>query len=326
MSLKIVYPEYELNEVSQKAMGGTEMMQKALYERLPTDLLDQFQIICSRVREIDPDKPSILWLHDTHDDPESQHLKDVEARTRFKKLVFVSNYQMVTYMMAHGIQYGESTIMKNAIEPIEYHTKPDDGKINLIYHTTPHRGLALLLNVFNELVKTNEDIHLDVYSSFTIYGWDDKDAEFDTLFDFCREHDQITYHGGQPNSVVREALKKAHIFAYPSVWPETSCISMIEAMSAGVMPVCPRFAALPETTAGFALDYPWTEDGKAHMQVFYHALNLAIGFARECFIEKTNDAVSQKLNFQKYYADTFYGWDLRAAEWTHFLKSLQEKP
>jgi hypothetical protein len=52
------------------AMGGTEMMNKGLKDRVSSDLLEQFQIICSRVRELD-DKPRILWLHDLWNDPEA---------------------------------------------------------------------------------------------------------------------------------------------------------------------------------------------------------------------------------------------------------------
>ena len=65
--------------------GGTEQMYEGLMERLPSDLLDQFNIICSRVREgsVKPDKKNILWLHDTFDDPESEHLKDTKSLERF---------------------------------------------------------------------------------------------------------------------------------------------------------------------------------------------------------------------------------------------------
>ena len=53
----------------EEANGGTEMMRNQLYSRVDPDLLDKFQIICSRVRWIDPKKPTILWCHDTWDDP-----------------------------------------------------------------------------------------------------------------------------------------------------------------------------------------------------------------------------------------------------------------
>ena len=78
------------------ARGGTEMMKEGLLERLDPDLASQFNIICSRVRDISDEKKNILWLHDTWDDPEAQHLREAESRSRFAKLVFVSNYQFQT--------------------------------------------------------------------------------------------------------------------------------------------------------------------------------------------------------------------------------------
>ena len=299
------------------AMGGTELMNKALYERVNNELLDQFYIIKSRVRWTDPKKKNILWLHDTWDDPESKHLRDVESRKRFSKLVFVSNYQLQTYNMAHGVQYSESTVLRNAIDPIvlEKGDKSED-QIRLIYHTTPHRGLNIVIAAVDKLAEMFGDkIHLDIFSSFEAYGWKERDEPFKDLFETARQHPQMTYHGYQPNEVVRDALKKAHIFAYPNIWPETSCISAIEAMSAGCEVVCPNFAALPETTGNFARMYQFHEDVNAHANIFVNQLYAAI-------MDHRNETIQRKLAFQKNWVDNFYNWDLRAAEWTYMLEDL----
>ena len=296
----------------EEANGGTEMMRSQLYSRVDPDLLDKFQIICSRVRWIDPKKPTILWCHDTWDDPESQHLKEEERRARFEKFVFVSNYQLSTYNLALQVPYAQSFVMQNAIEPIELKDKNKD-QIKLIYHTTPHRGLNVAVAAIMELAKNYGDkILFDVFSSFEAYGWKDRDKEFEDLFNNIREHPQMTYHGYQPNEKVREALQEAHIFAYPSIWPETSCIAAIEAMSAGCQIVCPNYAALPETTANFATMYQWSEDIQFHANVFANMLNAAI---QNHYDENTQ----RKLLYQKNYTDNFYNWDLRASQWTGFL-------
>lgn len=297
------------------SQGGTEQMFKGLMDRLPDELKDPFNIICSRVREVDSSKRNLLWLHDTWDDPESQHLKEKSSLDRFEKLIFVSNYQQETYNMALNVPYDKGIVLQNAIVPIEDHVKPE-GTINLIYHTTPHRGLELLAPVADFMTDRGIDYHLDVYSSFAIYGWEHRDDPYLPLFDKLRANPNVTYHGFQPNTVIREALKKAHIYAYPSIWPETSGISVIEAMSAGCEIVCPNLAALPETTANFATMYGWTEEVDVHVNRFAGILMMAIRNHRD-----SNN--QNKLNFQKMYANNFYNWDYRIQQWTGFLGGLK---
>jgi glycosyltransferase involved in cell wall biosynthesis len=298
-----------------EAQGGTELMNKALYERVDKDLLDQFHIIKSRVRSISNSKKNILWLHDTWDDPESQHLKDKASRERFAKLVFVSNYQLQTYNLALGVPYHESFVLRNAINPIPFKEKRTD-QVKLIYHTTPHRGLNIAYAAIDELSKIHGDkIHFDVYSSFEAYGWKERDEPYLELFDSIRIHPHMTYHGFQPNNKVRDALREAHIYAYPNIWPETSCISVIEAMSAACQVVCPNYAALPETTGNFATMYQWSEDVNFHANVFVNMLNAAIQ-------NHFTDDMQRKMLFQKNWTDNFYNWELRSAEWTGFLQGL----
>jgi UDP-glucose:(glucosyl)LPS alpha-1,2-glucosyltransferase len=302
------------------AMGGTELMDMALRERVDNALLDEFYIIKSRVNWTSPKKKNILWLHDTWDDPAAQHLRDKESLDRFERLVFVSNYQFQTFHMAHQIPYNKSVVLKNAIDPIPLNSSDkSDDQIRLIYHTTPHRGLQLLVPVIEHLATHYGDrIHLDVYSSFEAYGWPERDEPFKETFDKIKAHPQMTYHGYQPNEVVREALKKAHIFAYPNIWPETSCIAAIEAMSAGCEVVCPNFAALPETTGNWARMYQFDEDVNIHANRFAAVLNDAIN-------QRLDSRIKKKLDFQKNWVDNYFSWDLRAAEWTDFLQSLRKK-
>ena len=310
----------ESNGTWTKSQGGTERMYQRLMKELPKDLTDQFQIICSRVRDIDESKPSILWCHDTWDDPESQHLNNKEKRERFEKLVFVSNYQCMTYQMGLNVPYKQGIVLKNSIDPMDPKLikKTDPNKeIRLIYHTTPHRGLELLLPTFKWLCKRQKNIHLDVFSSFEIYGWGFRDEQYQKVIDQCKEHEHITYHGFQSHEKVMKALGKAHIFAFPSIWPETSCISVIEAMSAKAITVCPNFAALPETCANFASMYQFSEDPQEHANRFANVLEANI-----IALRRNTESWEPQLNFQKNYFDNYYNWEVRKTEWKIFLEGL----
>ena len=307
----------EVNELNKNSRGGTELMQERLHRSIPEELLNKFQIIPSRVRELDPDKKKILWLHDLPHDPESEHLKDPELRKRFSKIVAVSDWQMQMYNVISGVPYAESFVIKNAIDPIPVEKKEYNGTVNLIYHTTPHRGLEILIPVFEELSRIHDNIHLDVYSSFSIYGWEERDKQYQQLFDRCRAHPKITYHGAVPNEEIRQALVKSHIFAYPSIWPETSCLAAIEAMSAMNLVVCPNFAALAETCSNFAMMYQFNENKNLHAVQFAHTLDIAIKT-----VIQNRGTTYPYLDFQKQYFDYFYSWDKRKGEWLALLNSL----
>lgn len=309
---------FEVNEISANSKGGTELMRMGLEQRLDPELLKDFQIICSRVRKIEEDKIRVYWLHDLPEDPETNHLKDAESRGRFHKLVFCGNWQYQRYRDYLGVPHDNSGIvLETAIDPIDIDVKPKD-EVRLVYTSTPQRGLDILVPVFEKLCEKHDNIVLDVFSSFNIYGWASSDKPFEQLFERCKNHPKINYHGAQPNDVVRETLKKAHILAYPSTWMECNSRSVIEAMSAGMLCVHPNYAGLPDTAGGLNYMYQWNPDKNQHAGAFYAALDHAI--------ETVNEESTQGyLRFVKVYADSRYNWTKVASQWTDLLQGLKHE-
>lgn len=302
----------EKNELNQNAMGGTELMESRIRSRLDSNLLDQFQIISSRVRELDSDRKKILWVHDLHGDPEAYAAVGEDRWKRFDLIVFVSHWQQQMYNAYLGVPFSAGVVIPNAIVPIEDHKKPND-KINLIYMSTPHRGLEILVPVFKMLKRIHPDINLDVYSSFKIYGWEQRDQQFADLYKEMEDTDGITSHGSVSNDVIRSALKKAHILAYPSIWQETSCLCLIEAMSAGCACVHSSLAALPETSRGLTNMYQYTENPSDHAHRFASTLDQVIRMRRQ--IPNSSGSV-------KYITDFTYDIDRVAQMWNSSLSAL----
>lgn len=306
------------DSLSVNAKGGTELMKYGLVQRLPSDLLNNFQIFTSRVEEpLDSTKVRILWLHDLAGDPAAEHLKN-GGWNNFHRLVFVSNWQMQKFIDQYNIPWSKCVVLQNAIVPIEEHPKPNNGKLRLAYWSTPQRGLNILVSVFDKLCEKYDNIELDVYSSFKLYGWDAQDEYFKPLFDRCNDHPKINYFGTVSNDVLRDNLKNTHIMAYPSIWPETSCICLMEAMSAGLLCVHSNLAALYETAANWTNMYQFDENVNNHASRFYAALDASI----ESY---WNEGVQSRINSQKSYANIFYNWQLRTFQWEQFLISLLDE-
>lgn len=311
----------ERNEVNKNSKGGTELLQERLYDgKVPRELLEDFQVVFSRARELDDSKNKIYYCHDLPEDPESSRLSDPMFRKKFDKFVFVSNWQMQQYNTVRGVPYSQSVVIKNSIEPISTMGRTSSDKIRLIYTPTPHRGLDILVPVFIKLAETDPNIELDVYSSFQLYGWQERDEQFKELFELCKSHPQINYHGSVSNEELRTALLSADIFAYPSTWKETSCLCLIEAMSAGLLCIHPNLAALPETSMGLTWMYQWSEDVNQHANTFYHVLAQGIHVMRN-----NREQIKQDLYLQKVQADRTHNWDGKAQEWTGLLESIKNK-
>ena len=311
----------EKDELSVNAMGGTEQMKYGLAEMLGEEFLQDFQIIPSRVRDLDEDKIRILWCHDLPEDGENRHLTN-GGWAKFHKIVFVSNWQAQRYIERYGIPWSKTVVLLNAIKTINMEgvEKPTD-KINFIYHTTPHRGLNLLIPTFSKLAEEHPDIHLDVYSSFSIYGWKERDAQFQQLFDAVEAHPQMTYHGFKPHDEIVEALKQSHIFAYPDTWQETSCISLIEAMNSKNICIHPNYGALYETAANWTVMYDWQETQLDHLNRFYGVVKSVL----EAF-KANREVLTGKVNGQKAYTDMVYSWEYRKEQWKSLLESLRDQP
>ena len=311
------------DKLSANAMGGTELMKHALEKHIDPALLDKFQIFVSRVHEpFSENHVRLYWMQDLAGDPESEHLAN-NGWENFAKLIFVSHWQMRGYIERYNIPWSKCVVLHNCTDPIDFDMEQKNREtIRLIYHTTPHRGLQLLVPVFKKLREEFKDITLDVYSSFKIYGWEQRDEPFQMLFEECKNSEGINYHGSVPNLEIREALKKAHIYSYPSIWEETSCISLMEAMSAGLVCVHPNYGALAETGANWTHMYQWNEDMLSHANIFYSVLRASIEELKKI----SDERYINKIMMQKTYADVFYNWERRKVQWEALLRSLENEP
>ncbi len=337
-SVSIINPEEEvefdidfsndndiLQAVSEKAIGGTELMKKWLFaeiEKQEPGLTDKFQFISTRVRELESDKQRILWVHDLANDPEVQHLKDKENWEKFERIVFVSHWQQHQFKTHLGFPYDKGVVIQNAIYPIQEHKKPKDGKIQVCYFSTPHRGLELLLNAWEfmrDKLKEGLNAELNIYSSFKLYDRGHLDEQFRHIYKRAEEMDGVTYYGTVSNDEIREMLKTQHIMSYPSIYEETSCLTLIESCSAGCLCVVPNLGAIPETGANFPWMYGYEEDPEKHAQVHGHILARAI----EHFWDED---VQNLLKIQRSYFDMFYNWSLRSGQWQQFLHAIEDSP
>jgi len=299
--------------------GGTELQMELLERHADKKLLEQVQITTSVPEKIPlhPTKVNILWQQNSYDQGNLvPWFKDKSNHDKYDWYVFNSHWSYEKFRMMFHIPTHRSLVIKNAIDKIEpRNLKYKKGDlIKLIYTSTPWRGLNVLLAAM-QLVK-NPLVHLDVYSSTQVYGDRFKEAndnQFKSLYDQATQLPNVTYVGYKPNEFIKENLKNYHMFAYPNIWEETSCIAAIEAMAAGLYCITTDFGALFETCAEFAVYVPYEKEFNKLATTFASVIDAAADQLHET-------SVKEHLKFQIDYTNRFYSWDLRTGVWNRFLQ------
>jgi len=304
---------------NQNPRGGTELQFEYLRKHVDPQLLNQFQI-CTSVPESIPlslTKINILWQKNSYDQPNlAPWFKDKSNHDKYDWYVFNSNWNFEKFRMMFDIPLNKSLVIKNGvgdIEPISTTYKKGDS-IKIIHHCTPWRGLSVLLGAM-QLVK-NPLITLDVYSSTEVYGkrfHEQTDDQYKELYEQARQLPNVNYIGYKPNEYIKEHLKDYRLFVYPSIWEETFCISLLEAMAAGLYCVTTNFGALFETGAEFPMYIPYSNDYHSLARRFAEGIEVA---AKSLEVDGIND----HLKVQRDYVNRFYNWKVKSISWQRFLQ------
>ena len=303
--------------------GGTEILKEQLIAQLPEESLDGINLIGSICHPslVKEDKINILWQHLSYDQPNVRLMQDRKFVDSIDYFIYVSHWQYNKFREIYKIPEYKSFVIKNATHAFDTVEKQKDNKIKLLYTSTPWRGLAVLIKSIEILNKTREDFEVDIYSSTKIYGskFDENEKDkFEALFDKCKNTPNVNYLGYADNDSVRAAVQKAHIYAYPSIFEETSCLAVIEAMSAGCHVVTTNYGALPETCGEFATMIEFDSSGQNLIERYAETLNSVIDNYK-------NNLYKDDLEMQIKYYNKNYSWETRIQEWKNFLNYVRKE-
>ena len=297
-----------------RPMGGTELMFEELQNRLTEEQKEKFSIF-NYIQDADFDKFTIFWNQLSYDQEAVSFLSDPEMVEKIGHFVFVSHWQAEKFRQSYGIPGYKTSVIKNASLPIVRRETGIRDVVKLCYNSTPWRGLDVLLSAWEILKPENAELH--VFSSCHIYGpeFGKNDENFQHLYEKCNELDGVVYRGSVNNFNLRKELPSFDILAYPNTFEETSCISVIESLSAGLKVVTSNLGALPETTEGWARMYPVLNSSDLHAMRFAKVLGEEIEKMR-------NNSEETQLKEQMRVYNQRWTWDYRINQWNELLNEL----
>jgi glycosyltransferase involved in cell wall biosynthesis len=276
-----------------------------------------------KLKERDVKKPLVLWTGHTDDQPAMESLEFSRERKAWSGFAFVSQWQLEQYCRTYWIERTKSRVMRNAIAPAFAQAQPVEPWFFrqeppiLVYTSAPYRGLDVLLAAFPAIRGAIPGTKLRIFSGLSITRGGPDDNRYAGLHRQCLATEGVEYLGPVSQPELAASLADAAALAYPSTYPETSCIAAMEAMAMGATVLTTRLGALPETLAGFG-SVAEVNDNPAQLARDFAAM--AINSLQA--LQANPSEAATKREAQIAYVRKNYTWPLRAIEWQNWLFEL----
>jgi glycosyltransferase involved in cell wall biosynthesis len=204
-----------------------------------------------------------LWTGDSHTSPSHLGIGDRRIATTLTGLWCVSSWHAQTLCEASGFPESKTWVVRNGFAKELFSGSEIRNRKRLIYSSTPFRGLALLPEIFPRIRKVHQDAELHIFSGMKVYeesgtSFDEIQREFAPVFKALGCTPGCYLHGNVTQDTLAREFMRSGILAYPNTFDETSCITAIEAIAAGCVPITSHRGALPETVgdAGILISEP----------------------------------------------------------------------
>ena len=297
--------------------GGTTILARSLVQKINPEIWKRINLIVGGEDKhpLSENKKNVIWIHDDIYPPHRNNFANPIFLKKIDCIVFVSHWQYQMYRTYYDLPEGRCIVIQNATEKCNL-IPQRDKKIKMIYATTPFRGLNVLLDAFEILNRS--DVELEVYSSTIVYGksnHENTEKIFLPVFERASQTSGVKYFGHVTNAELKNKLLAGHIYAYPSIFRETSCLSGIEAAISGMSVVTTNLGVLPETLGSWATYVNFDKNMKNLSIKFAHALNTAID-------QYWNADTQERLEEQHNYFNSFWTWEKRVPEWESLFRQL----
>jgi glycosyltransferase involved in cell wall biosynthesis len=212
-----------------------------------------WQLFAKKLR---PGRQNYLWCHDDANQPVVTELANpsiaASVYATVDGVMMLSEYQTQRWHKRLNLDLSKVFRCSNGIPCDKFlgTALPLEGRGPLAYYgSTPFRGLEHAVKRWPSVRNRVPGAELHIFSSMQIYGVPEA-PEFNALYETARKTPGIVYHGAQGQEEIRKTSRLCRALAYPCIFPETSCITAMEAMASGCVIVSRAIGALPETAKG----------------------------------------------------------------------------
>jgi glycosyltransferase involved in cell wall biosynthesis len=244
-----------------------------------------------------------LWVHDILPHISSNSPVFQTHLYKFKGFITLSNWHK-NYVKQHvGVPDNMMILSRNAIYSERFMDYDLSKKIpyRFIYSSDAYRGLNHLIDMMPAIKERYPETTLVIYTR--------KEHVDENLMTKIEKMDYISLNSRVSQDVIKDELLKSDIWLYPTNFPETYCISALEAMAAGCLVAGVKYAGLSDTIGnrGILCEHPIEDNKEKLLQKLFYVMDRPE--LKKHYVDKAREWAMQQ---------TYYNL---AIEWLKIFKS-----
>ena len=217
------------------------------------------------------------------------------------------------YFLDHhrGLPEGKVKVSRDGIDLKRFATPARRDPGRMVYSSSPDRGLDTLLSCLPRIRKSVPHANVQIFYGF--FGWEEavkvRKNEAETRWmesiKAMLEDPGVVYRGRVGQSQLAREMLRAQVFAFPTRFTETFCITAAEQMAAGNPVVSTNLGALASTVGESGILLQGDAYNRAYQDLFVH----------EVVRLMTDEAYWQSYHERSLEQARKWSWDGIADEW-----------
>lgn len=176
------------------------------------------------------------------------------------KVIAISKYHHDYLEMAYGPLNDKLCTIELGVNINDYKNKIEKVPGKLIYCSVPLRGLKHMVGLFQKIKSKVPYATLSITSDYRLWGATENNSEFKDMF---KNVEGVKFYGKLSRKELFEEQKQSEVMTYPCEYEECFCISAMECIAAGAIPVTTKIGALKTTVSDSGVllsNVPGTQD------------------------------------------------------------------
>lgn len=179
-------------------------------------------------------------------DQETTRDWEFEVIPYIDRVIAISPYHKKYLVEHHPISEDIIDVVDLGIKESDYIKEPQKVKQKMIFCSVPKRGLENLVRIYFRIKEKFPESSLVITSDYRLWGAEPLNEEFRAKF---QNMPGVTFLGKVDRSELVKHQLESEIMAYPCNYDENFCISAMECIAAGAVPITTSIGALPTTVA-----------------------------------------------------------------------------